>query len=126
VWVLVSQICLRVKSLSVLLEQHHERLVGEDHAGGMVVGEARIERESQRREEVDGPLQVADREIDEQLAGRMVCIVFLLGHFGVLALAGMTRERARFRQRYRRTRRAGATTRSAGLRVALGESSQSS
>src|SRR5690606_6185456 len=50
-------------------EQHHEDVVGDHHAGRGLVGELRIEGEAQAAEELDRALEVAHRQIDEDLAG---------------------------------------------------------
>src|SRR3954469_21701711 len=52
----------------LLHQQHGEQVLAEDHAGGIVVGELRIEAVAELREEPDRTLQVLDRQIDEDLA----------------------------------------------------------
>jgi hypothetical protein len=56
-------------------EQHHERLVADDHARGLLVRELRIEFEAERREEVHRLLQIADGEVDEDLSRMLFCHV---------------------------------------------------
>jgi len=48
--------------------QHEADRVADDEAGAGVAGELRIEREAECREKRDGPRQVGDRKVDEQLS----------------------------------------------------------
>src|SRR5262249_17336936 len=79
VWVRVSQICFLVKSLKRLDQQHHERLLADDHAGGVVVGELRVEGEAELGEERDRSLQVADGQVEEELPGSIRCHLWTSG-----------------------------------------------
>jgi len=51
-------------------EQHHECLLADDHARGVLVGETGVEREAERGEEPHGLAEVADGEVDEDLSRR--------------------------------------------------------
>src|SRR6185436_6675427 len=67
----------RLRVGDLLLGEPLEELVGEEHgvavalvddeAGGVLIREARVERKTEPGEEVDGPLEVLDGEIDKDL-----------------------------------------------------------
>src|SRR5690606_26564338 len=59
-------------------QQHQADVVVDDDAGGVVVGEVLVQLPAQRLVETLGPLQVGDREIDED---------HLAAHGGVLSRA---------------------------------------
>ena len=41
-------------------QEHDERLVADDHAGSLLIGEPRVERQPERRKELDRPVEVAN------------------------------------------------------------------
>jgi len=50
-------------------EQHHPRLLADDHAGARLVGELLVELEAERREVRGRSLHVGDGDVDEDRAG---------------------------------------------------------
>src|SRR5205814_4170081 len=55
-----------------LAEQHHESFLAQHHAGSLVVGELRVELEPEPRKELHAALEVADGQVDEDLAGHVI------------------------------------------------------
>src|SRR5215470_2644100 len=74
----VADLPLRERLEEGFGEQHDERLLADDHTGGLLVSEFRVEREPELGEEIDRALQVAHRQIDEDFP-RSRCHGFLLG-----------------------------------------------
>jgi len=50
-------------------QQHEIDMIGDDHAGSLIVGEIGVESKAQVGEEVDGSLQVFDGQVYEDLVG---------------------------------------------------------
>src|SRR2546428_6467522 len=56
-------------------EKHRVRLLADDHAGRLLVGEPGVELETELREELHRRLHIPDRQVDEELAG-IACHAF--------------------------------------------------
>src|SRR5262245_65162776 len=63
----VGDALARERAEELLHEQHHVQVLAEDHAGRVLVGELRVERVAELREEIHGALQVPDGQVDEDL-----------------------------------------------------------
>ena len=48
-------------------QEHEISVLVDDHAGGLLVGELRVEREAEAGEEVHRALEIVDRQVDEEL-----------------------------------------------------------
>jgi hypothetical protein len=74
----VADLLVREVLEAVAHEEHHERLLADDHAGRGLVRELRVEGEAERREEADRPVEVPNGQVDEDLSGLGRCHVRLL------------------------------------------------
>jgi hypothetical protein len=62
----VANQALRERLKEWLAEKDYVCVVVHNHAGALVVGESTIELESKLPEELNGPLQITDRQGDEE------------------------------------------------------------
>src|SRR5690606_18981797 len=65
----VALALVRERSAVAGLEQHDERVLVHDHAGGVRVREARLELEAEPTKELERTTEVVHREVQEQAAG---------------------------------------------------------
>ena len=93
----VAELLLGERPEEGFAEEHDEGLLADDHAGGLVVGELRVELEAELREEVHRLLQIADGQVDEELSGTLLCHDSSLGRKVALHLGARIGRTARSR-----------------------------
>src|SRR6185312_14935056 len=90
----VADVALGERAEERLGEEHHEGLVAQDHAGRLVVGELRVEREAELAPEGLAPREVFHREVQEEL----------VRHVSPLSSHGPATRRGFIGRRYESTR----------------------